>query len=102
MSKVINALSLSRRAGKLAMGFSAAEKALRAKQAFLVVVTSDIAGGTIKKITRLAGDTRLVGLPCSKGDIEAVMKRGFAVAAVTDMNFKELVLKALKEDMHDN
>jgi len=97
MNKVIATLSLARRAGKLAIGFDATKNALRQRIASVIVMTSDISEGTKKKILQFSEDISIVELPFLGDDMALVFNKKFVVASITDENFKELLIKALKE-----
>lgn len=99
MSKVISTLSLAKRAGRLAIGFDAVKESVIKKLAYLVVVTGDISKGTYEKVIQFSSGIPVVELSYTQEDIEKVFKKRFVVAAVTDSNFKELLIKALKEDI---
>ena len=98
-NNVIGALSLARKAGKLSIGFTDVVNAIQANRVVLVVVTSDISDGTLKKIKQHSKDIEIIVLPYVKEDIEMIMKKNFVVAGIKDINFKELLLKALKEEI---
>ena len=87
MNNPIATLSLARKAGKLSIGYTATKNSLLQKQASLIVVTSDISNGTLKKIKTYASGVSIVEIPFTQDDIEAVLHRRFAVAAITDTNF---------------
>ena len=91
------ALSLARRAGKLTIGSTATQKAISSKQAKLIVFASDVSPRTFRNFTRILGDIPYVTLGVDQDELEVTMKRRFAVAAITDSNFKDLFLKSLKE-----
>lgn len=99
MNKTLATLSLARRAGKLAIGFTATKNALMLNQVSVLVTTKDISPGTKEKIVRLAKEIPTAEIPYTSSDIEEVMKRKFVVAAITDKNFKELFRGTLKGDI---
>ena len=94
-NKVVQALSLARRAGKLEIGFDATEKAVKKKCAKIIVVTDDIAERTLKNTILAAGDAvDIIQLSFESGAFEQVFRRRFVVAAVTDKGMAELVRKS--------
>ena len=97
--KIISALSLARRGGKLEMGFLATKTALEKNKARAIAVTSDISEGTLKKIKRvcLEGDVDIAYLPITKEDLEKQGMRSFVLCAICDDNFKNLLDKAMGE-----
>ena len=98
-SRVAATLSLARKAGKLTIGFMATKNAITDRKALLVILTSDISESTEKKIMQVIEDMPILKIKTTGDDIEAVMKRRFVVASITDINLKELFLKAVEEDI---
>jgi ribosomal protein L30E len=95
--KLLSAVAMCRGAGKLSIGFDAACAAAQ-KGAPMVLVASDAAERTRKNIARCCGSaTRLVELDRTQQEIEAVVGRKFAVAAVADGNFARLIGQNLVE-----
>lgn len=89
--KLLSALGMCRRAGKLKIGFDAAAAAAD-KNAPMVVVASDIAERTRKNIElKCVGLTKLVEIGRTQQEIENVVGRKFVVAAVCDENFARLI-----------
>lgn len=94
MDRLLAAVAMSRGAGKLQIGFDAAEAAAKAG-APMVLVASDAAERTRRNIARSCGRrTTLLELGRTQQEIEAVVGRQFAVAAVTDPNFAQLIQQA--------
>lgn len=89
------ALSMARGAGKLVIGFDAVEEALKKKRVKIVVTAEDIAARTLRNTVFAAGDDiPIFHLPFGQAEIEAVFRRRFVVAAVTDEHFRDLFLRA--------
>ncbi len=96
--RLLGAVSICRRAGKLAIGFDAARKALEGG-APLAVAASDAAERTLRGIKRACGaHAALVQLPRTQDEIERITGRRFAVAAVCDDNFARLIQLNIKEE----
>lgn len=94
--KLLAALGLCRRAGKLAIGFDAAVAAVE-KGAPLAVAASDAAERTRRNMARCCeGRTPLVELKRTQQEIEAAVGRRFAVAAVCDRQFARLIEENLQ------
>ncbi len=55
MNRIINLLTVCRKAGKLIMGFDACKEALASKKARLILLASDISPKTEKEIRFFAG-----------------------------------------------
>ena len=101
-NKSIYTLSLARRAGKLAIGFTASKQAVLQNKAAAIVISKDASERTRRNIRFLAEKISCFDLPFTQDDIDSVMKRKFAVAAILSTDFEKLFLKALEEDMDVN
>ncbi|NLL91015.1 MAG: hypothetical protein GX222_01160 [Ruminococcaceae bacterium] len=97
--KIISALSLARRGGKLEIGFLATKTAVEKNRARVVAVTSDISEGTLKKIKRVCVERNvdIAYLPITRGDLEKQGMRSIVLCAICDDNFKNLLDKAMRE-----
>ena len=92
--KLLSALSMARRAGKLKIGLEASKDAARAG-APLVVVTKDTSERTHRAIRECCTDrTEVIMIQESQQDIADKFGWKFGVAAVTDINFAELVRRS--------
>ncbi|MEA5049869.1 MAG: 50S ribosomal protein L7ae [Oscillospiraceae bacterium] len=90
--RLLAALGLCRKAGKLKMGFDAAAGAA-GRGAPLVVTASDIADRTKRNITRVCGETvKILPIDRTSGQIEQAVGKRFVVAAVDDANLAQLIL----------
>ncbi len=94
--KVLGALSLCRRAGKLAIGADAVDDAL-SKGAMLCVAASDAAERTVRNTDAEERGAELLRLELTMSELEAGTGRKFAVAAVTDENMAKLVITSARE-----
>lgn len=92
--KLLSALAMCRGAGKLQIGFDAAVAAVQ-KGASLIVMASDIAERTKRNMLLKKARARLIQLPYTKDEVEEAVGRKFAVAAVCDANFAQLIEKNL-------
>ena len=96
--KLLGAVGICRRAGKLAIGFDATVKAAE-KGAPLIIAASDAAERTVRNAARECKEgTELVTLPRTMNEIEQAVGRKFAVAAVCDENFARLIQLNIKEE----
>lgn len=96
--RLLSAVALCRRAGKLAIGFDATRKALN-QGAVLVLAASDAAARTVQNVQRACGaHTEILRLPRTQAQIEQATGRKFAVAAVCDPNLARLIQQNIKED----
>ena len=101
-NKLLSALGLCRRAGKLQVGFDAAAGALD-KGAPMIVLSCDIAQRTRRNITeKCRASTRIVELSHTQHEFEAAVGKRFVVAAVCDENFARLIEDCLKKANHPN
>jgi len=97
-SKVLNALGMCRRAGKLGIGMDATIESVR-KGAPLVLIAKDASDRTRKKVKEAAeGLSETVELDYTMDEIESGVGRKFAVAAVKDKNLAQAVRIALLKE----
>ena len=100
MDKLLNLLGLARKAGKLEIGEEPAGAAARAHDARLIVVASDAAENTIRRVRHFAeaGQCLWVQLPESKAQLGQVLGRSScAMAAVTDVGLALAAAEKLAE-----
>ena len=93
--KVRTALGFAMKAGRLAVGEFAAEKALKSGKARLIAVD---AGASPNTRRQWADACAFRGIPIAEvsGLGSAIGKSGRMCAAVTDVNFSNMILKALE------
>ena len=92
--KLLSALSMARRAGKLKIGLEASKDAARACVP-AVVITKDTSERTQRSIKECCTDkTEVIMLQETQQDIAEKFGWKFGVAAVTDINFAELVRRS--------
>ena len=97
-SKVLNALGMCRRAGKLGIGMDATSESVR-KGTPLVLIAKDASDRTRKKVKEAAeGLSETVELDYTMDEIESGVGRKFAVAAVKDKNLAQAVRIALQKE----
>ncbi|MEG1985017.1 MAG: ribosomal L7Ae/L30e/S12e/Gadd45 family protein [Oscillospiraceae bacterium] len=95
--KLLGAVSMCRRAGKLTVGFDATVKAVT-KGAELVITASDAADRTLRNIEYSCADmVEIMSVPRTQDEIEQATGRKFAVAAVCDKNFARLIKLNIEE-----
>ena len=108
--KLLGALGLARKAGKLIVGGELCEQNIRAGKAVLALLCSDLSDNSKKKLHAAlrAGDIPYIVLPFSKAELaERFGKKSFAVVcAVTDDSFAKVIYKAIgvseSQDLHDS
>ena len=92
--KLLSALSMARRAGKLKIGLEASKDAVRAG-ASIVIITKDTSVRTQKAVRECCTDkTEVIMLQETQQYIADKFGWKFGVAAVTDKNFAELVRRS--------
>lgn len=95
--RVLNAIGMCRRAGKLGIGADAALDGIR-HGAPAVVMASDISEGTRNRIAGKCGRTKIIELGCTMDEIEETVGRRFAVASINDENLARAVMIALNRE----
>ena len=97
---LLNLLGLSRRAGRVELGFEAAKAAIRAGRACLVLAAADLSDKTVKELNYHAGQQKITLIQTAHNIIaisDAVgMKTG--VVALTDAGLAAKALLLLKEE----
>lgn len=100
--KVMGALSLCKKAGRLVTGFDAVcESALKGK-ASLVLFARDCSAGTKKRVlTALDGSCPNEDLPLTQEELARITRRPVAVLAVEDDGLARLCLSAMQQMSSD-
>lgn len=98
--KLIFALGLCRKAGRIAMGADATAEAAERKRAFLIIAAADAADRTVRAAEAAA---QKCGVPIYRiaktiAEIESGIGRGFAVAAVTGRDQARLIVNSLEQE----
>ncbi len=93
LEKLNTALGFAMKAGKLAVGEFAAQKAAKSGNAKLIILDPTASDNT-KKQWRDACAFRDLPLVTAKDMGEAIGKPGRMVAAATDENFSKMIIKA--------
>ena len=100
MEKFISALSLSKKAGALVLGFDAVKTAVTSHRTFIVFFTQDFSEGSKKRIKRMCENiVRVEELPCKKEDLLYITRKETGVFAVCDENLAALCLKHLQNTL---
>ena len=104
MNKVLGLLGLAKKAGKIEVGEESTGAAVRAKDARLLLIASDAADNSCRRLRHFAdiGACLYAKLPCTKEELGGALGRtSCAMAAVTDIGFAEAVAEKLAEDDPD-
>lgn len=93
--KIINLLTMCRRAGKLVIGFDAVSESVKNKKAFCIMTASDISANTLKEISFVCLKYNIKIIPCglTKEELGYYLGKVTAVTAVCDRGFAEGFLK---------
>lgn len=99
VQKIINLLTMCRRAGRITVGFDAVSDAVKNKKAFCVMTASDISANTLKEISFVCSKYNVKIIPAclTKEELEFYLGKFIAVIAVCDRGFAEGFIK-LSED----
>lgn len=97
MDKLLGALSLCRKAGKLVMGFDPVAESAAKGRAQLVLLAADLAEGSRKKALRFCDAAGLEprALPLTQQQLLAVTPKRTGVFAVIDKGLAQLVERQL-------
>ncbi len=97
MDKLLGALSLCRKAGKLVMGFDPVAESAAKGKAQLVLLAADLAEGSRKKALRFCEAAGLEprALPLTQQQLLAVTPKRTGVFAVIDKGLAQLVERQL-------
>ena len=98
--KAASMLGLAQRAGKVAGGGLAAEKAVKGGKAYLLILAEDASANTVKKFTNMAAWNKVpLQSFLTKAELgKRIGKEERSVLAVTDGNFAEAIQKHLNEE----
>ena len=95
--RISNALGLARKAGALAAGTELVIDSMRRQKACRVYISSDVSGGTLKKITDKAAFYKVQAETLDLTMDELAHRVGFlrptAAVSLTDRNFLKLIEK---------
>lgn len=96
MNKIMFALSLAKKSGKLIYGFDPVKQAVVDKTAKLVCVTSDTSEKTIKRVNAFCeGIIEVHTVPVTQFDVSQITNKLTGVFAVVDENMAILCTNAL-------
>ena len=101
MNKVLGLLGLAKKAGKIEVGEEPTGAAARAKDARLLLIASDAADNSYRRLRHFAdaGACLYAKLPCTKDELGSALGRtSCAMVAVTDIGFATAIAEKLAED----
>jgi len=99
-NELLGLIGLCRRAGMLQSGEEPAEAACRAKDARLLLLASDAADNTARRVVHFSeeGDCLSLRIPFTKTELgHAVGRTSCAIAAVTDIGFASAMARRLAD-----
>ena len=97
MNKLLFALSLAKKSGKLVVGFDAVKSAVIHGNAHIVLLANDLSEKTIKRVQYFCEDiTDVYNTGLTQFEISQVAGRLTGVLAVTDENLAVLARNALQ------
>ncbi len=99
--KILNAIGLCKRAGKLITGESMVVESIRSKNAKLVLISSDCEKNTFNKVVNKCKfyNVEYFQLELNKYEIgQAIGKDIRVCVAIQDAGFKKMILKEIRSD----
>ena len=98
MNKLLFALSLAKKSGKLVVGFDAVKTAVIHGNAHIVLLANDLSEKTIKRVQYFCEDiTDVYNTGLTQFEISQVAQRLTGVLAVTDENLAILARNAIEK-----
>ena len=98
MNKLLFALSLAKKSGKLVVGFDAVKSAVIHGNAHIVLLATDLSEKTIKRVQYFCEDiTDVYNTGLTQFEISQVAQRLTGVLAVTDENLAILARNAIEK-----
>lgn len=96
--KILGAVSLCRKAGKLVMGADTTEQAVYKRQASLVLVTKDLSPRSLKRMTLACEATGvpMLLLPRDMHELAPCAGKPYGIFAICDAGFAKMMKDAVK------
>ncbi len=99
-SKIINALSLSKKAGALIAGFDSVEESLMKGKALLVIFAADISPKTKKRaLKNIRQGIAVYDINLTQFDIAQITRKPVGILALADKGLANLCQKAILADI---
>ena len=103
MNKMMFALSLAKKSGKLIYGFDPVKQAVTDKTAKLVCVTSDTSEKTLKRVNQFCqGIIEVQVISLTQFEVAQITNKLTGVFAVIDENIAILCKKAISSEKESN
>lgn len=98
MNKILFAMSLAKKAGKLVCGFDRVKASVLKGEGYIVVLSGDLSEKTVKRVNHFCdGIADVYNTALTQYDISRVAGRLTGIVAITDENLAKLCGKALNE-----
>ena len=99
-SKLLSALGLCKKAGKLVVGFDVVGEAVRRGSASLLVLTEDLSPKSARRITAMAAEhnVRQLTISAAMDDIERLLGKRAGILAVIDQGLAGVVARQVEEE----
>ncbi len=100
--KLVSAISLCRKAGKLVMGFDAVRESVFGGKAALVLLAADVSEGTAKRMRRTCEDlTDCLSMPLTQMELCSISYKKVGVYGILDENLADLCKQYLAEEKEE-
>ena len=100
--KLLSAVSLCRKAGKLVMGFDAVQESVYSGKAYLVLLAADVSDGTAKRMTRACEDmAECLLMPLTQIELCPVSYKKVGVYSILDENLANLCKQYLAQEKEE-
>ena len=100
--KLLSAVSLCRKAGKLVMGFDAVQESVYSGKAYLVLLAADVSDGTAKRMTRACEDmAECLRMPLTQIELYHVSYKKVGVYSILDENLANLCKQYLAQEKEE-
>ena len=99
-SRLLSALGLCKKAGKLTVGFDVVGEAIRRGNAVILVLTQDVSLKSAARITAIADEhkVRHLTIEAAMDDIERLLGKRAGILAVTDHGLAQVVARQVEEE----
>ncbi len=101
--RLLSLLGLSRRAGKMQIGFDPAKDAIETGKVSLLLVVSDISENTAKKI-RAVAETKgveVISIDRTRDELSSALGKTCALVAITDEGFANKMRELIKSECNE-
>lgn len=96
-SPALNILGIAMKAGRVDLGDEQVSSAARAHSARLIILASDAADNTARRIRNLPGNGKVVTVPFTKAELGTVLgKTSCAAASISDARLAKALLEKLE------